>query len=129
MREPELYTWETLPEYIAAMQYSRCLGRILRSLPRRVRKRWTEPLTCGAIVMAGGIVVLNADLPPEERPPVEEQERFRGNSLVAIRWSRRALRVLGRARRVDRAQLLAARELLERVEAGVRSADAKPQWL
>ena len=33
MYEPETYTWETLPEYIAAMQYSRCVGRILRSLP------------------------------------------------------------------------------------------------
>lgn len=129
MHEPETYSWELLPEYIAAMQYSRCVGRILRSLPRRVRKRWAEPLTCGAIVMAGAIVVLNADLPPEERLPVHEQERFRANSLVALRWSRRALRVLGRARRVDRAQLLAASELLERVEAGVRSAEAKPPWL
>lgn len=129
MREPDTYTWEALPEYIATMQYSRCLGRILRSLPRRVRKRWTEPLTCAAVVMGRGIVVLNADLPPGDRPSIEDQEMFRHSSLVALRWSRRALRVLRRARRVDRGQILAAAELLERVEAGVRSAEAKPQWL
>ena len=128
MREPVLYSWETLPEYIAAMQYSRCLGRILKSLPRRVRRRWMAPLSAGAIVMAQGIVILNADVAPDERLDVEDQERFRAHSLLALRWSRRALRVLRRARRVDRGQIMAATELLERVESGVRAAEARPPW-
>ncbi len=129
MPKPVLFFWETLPEYVATMQYSRCLGRVLASLPRRVRRRWGEPLSAAAVVIGGGIVGLNADLPADDRLPATEREAFRHRALFAIRWSRRGLRVLQRARRVNRAQITAARELLERIETGVRATEVAPDWL
>lgn len=129
MPEPVVYSWETLPEYLATQQYSRCLGRILRSLPRLVRRRWKEPLTAAAIIIAGGIVGLHADLPPEERLRAAEREEFRRGALIGIRFSRRALRILSRVRRVDRAQILAAAELLERVDGTLRKTIVEPDWL
>lgn len=129
MREPIVYSWETLPEYIATQQYSRCLGRMLRSLPRRVRRRWKEPLTAAAVMVGGGIVLLNADVPPEERLRAVDREEARRGALLGVRFSRRALRVLRRARRVDRAQILAAAELLERIDGALRATVVEPDWL
>lgn len=129
MHEPAVYSWETLPEYVTTQQYTRILGRIIRTLPRRTRKRWARPLTAGAVLIGTGIVIMNADVAPEERVREADYEEFRRRSLFGLRWSRLALRVLRRARRVDRPALLAAGELLERIEAGVRAMEPTPDWL
>ena len=129
MHEPAVYSWETLPEYLATQQYSRLLGRIIRALPRRVRKRWAQPLTAGAVLIGAGIVVMNADVPPEERIRAADHEEFKRRCIFGCRWSRRALRVLRGARGADQARMLAAGELLERIETGVRAMEPMPDWM
>lgn len=129
MEQEAIYRWETLPEYLATQQYSRCLGRIFRSLPRRVRRKVMEPMTGAAILMATGIVGLNADLPPSERLTAEEREHFRKRALLGLRASREGLDLLSKVRRASRPDMAAARELLERVETGVRNAEVPPDWL
>lgn len=129
MDQEAVYRWETLPEYVATQQYSRCLGRIFRSLPRRVRGKVLEPMTGAAILMSQGIAGFNAEVPPSERMTAGEREAFRRRALMGIRWSRRGLALLKDVRRVSRPDLTAAGELLERIESGVRSAEAPPDWL
>jgi hypothetical protein len=123
------FRWETLPEYIATQQYSRCLGRICASLPWWVRRRSMGPMTRAAIGIATGIVGFNADLPPDERLTRAEREAFRRFALAALDESRAGLAELARVRKVSRPDLTAALELLERIEAGVRAADPPPDWL
>jgi hypothetical protein len=128
--EPDIiYSWERLPEYVATQQYSRCLGRILRSLPWWVRRRAVRPMTGAAVLIAQGIAGLNADVPPSETLSAREREEFRARALVGIRASREGLEALADVRRASRPDLLAARELLERIEAGVRDAEVPPDWL
>lgn len=129
MDQEATYRWETLPEYVAAQQYSRCLGRVFRSLPRRVRRKVVEPMTGAAILMSQGIAGFNADVPASESLTAGEREAFRRRALTGIRWSREGLELLEGVRRASRPDLVAAAELLERVESGVRSAEAPPDWL
>lgn len=128
--DPEaLYRWETLPEYVAAQQYSRCLGRIFRSLSWRWRRKVFVPMTRAAVLIAQGIAGFNAELPPSERLTDGEREAFRRRALTGIRLSREGLEILREARRASRADLLVAEELLERIESGVRGAEVPPEWL
>lgn len=129
MDQEAVYRWETLPEYVATQQYSRCLGRIFRSLPRRVRRKVVEPMTGAAILMSQGIAGFNADVPPSQSLTTGEREAFRRRALTGIRWSREGLELLEGVRRASRPDLLAAAELLERIESGVRSAETPPDWL
>lgn len=122
------YDWETLPEYLATQQYARCLGRILCSLPTRVRKRVQVPLSGSAILIAQGIAGFNAELPPSEPLTMADREAFRRRALDGIRWSRRGVRLLRPLRGVSQADLLVADELLERVEERIRAAEPPPEW-
>lgn len=124
-----IYAWESLPEYLATQQYSRCLGRLFRSLPRRVRRRVVRPMTGAAVLIAQGIAGFNADLPPSELLSAREREAFRARALTGIRASREGLEALARVRRVSRPDLLVADELLERIEGSLRTAEAPPDWL
>ena len=123
-----VFGWERLPEYIAAQQYGRCLGRIFGSLPRRVRRRVMQPMTGAALMIAEGIAGFNAELPPETLSD-RERELFRSRALEGVRLSREALEVVRRVRRASRPDLLVAAELLDRIEGSVRVADAPPSWL
>ena len=129
MEQGPIYTWETLPEWEAMQQYSRCLGRVFRSLGRRKRRRVEGPLTCAALRISHGIVGFNADVPPPERLSAAEREAFRQVALDGIRASSEGLRGLAGTRRVDTPNLLVAQELLERIEAWVRDAESRPDWL
>lgn len=123
------YSWERRPEYVAAQQYGRCLGRIFRSLPRRVRRRVAPSMTGAALLIAQGIAGFNAELPPWEHLSARDREVFRARALEGIRVSRAELESLRSVRRVSRADLTAAEELMERIEEGVNSADVRPDWL
>ncbi len=119
---PTVYAWEHFPEYIATQQYSRCLGRIFGSLPRRAQRRFAKPLTRAAMLMAMCIVGAHADQPPPPArgPTREDRENFREIGLQAVDASRDGLRILKDAGLGSRADLAAATELLERVEDGLR---------
>ena len=129
MERDTVYSWENLPEYVAVQQYSRCLGRIFRSLPRRIRRRVIGPLSGAAVLIGHGIVGFNADLPPSERMTAAEREVYRRAALQGLRDSREGLDRLDEVRRVSRPDLLVARELLARIETSVRAAEAPPDWL
>lgn len=129
MDHDTIYSWENLPEYIALQQYSRCLGRIFRSLSWRRRRRAIPTMTGAAILMAQGIAGFNADLPPGETITAREREVFRKGALVGLRDSREGLEKLAAARKVSRPDILVARELLERIESGIRGAETPPDWL
>jgi hypothetical protein len=116
MDDDTIYSWESLPEYVATQEYSRCLGRILASLPPLLARRATNPLTLAAIWLGAGIAAVNADLPPGEELPPDERARFRARSLDGLRTSRRRLRRLHRWRLGDRQEIRRALDLLDQVE-------------
>lgn len=128
MQNDPIHHWESLPEYIAAQQYSLCLGRIFRSLPWWVRWRIVRPMTGAAVAIAGGIAGFHAELAPGERMTTTEREAFRLMTLGGLRASCEGLDSVSRVRHVSRADILVARELIERIEASVRAADAPPDW-
>lgn len=128
-RDGVVYRWECLPEYIATQQYSRCLGRIFASLPRRVRRRAVGPMTRAALLIGNGIAGFNAELQPDESLTEAERETFREAALAGIECSREGLQMLGQVPRASRSDLLMADELLERIESGVRGAEIRPAWL
>lgn len=129
MDHDTIYSWERLPEYVALQQYSRCLGRIFRSLSWRRRRKAIPTMTGAAILMAQGIAGFNADLPPDQPITAREREVFRKGALVGLRDSREGLEELAAVRKVSRPDVFVARELLERIEAGLRSAETPPDWL
>jgi hypothetical protein len=114
--ETEVYRWERLPEYVATQEYSRCLGRILASLPRLVTWCSAQPLTLAAVRLSAGIAGANAELAPWEELSPEERAAFRAQGLEGLRWSRRRLRRLQRWRLGDRRELRRALELLDEIE-------------
>lgn len=116
MQPHTAYSWEQLPEYIATQEYSRCLGRVLSSLPPLLAWRATEPLTTGAVWLGSGIAASNAELPPGEELPPEARSAFRERGLRGLRRSRRRLRRLQRWRVGDREELRRALDLLDQIE-------------
>jgi hypothetical protein len=114
--EPIMYSWERLPEYLAAQEYSRCLGRILASLPPRRARRAARPLTAAAVRLGAAIAGCNADLPPGEELSGEERAEFRRLGLDGLQESRHRLTRLDRRRDGDRTEIARALDLLDRIE-------------
>lgn len=111
------YSWERLPEALAAQEYSRCLGRILASLPRRIARKAVQPLTAAAVQLGAGIVGLNLDVPPgEEEPSPEDRAEFRRQALEALEESRRGMQRFRARRHGDQDEVTRALELLDRTE-------------
>ncbi|MBI4409150.1 MAG: hypothetical protein HY561_05550 [Gemmatimonadetes bacterium] len=120
--EPEIvYTWERRPEYRATLQFSRSLGRVLASLPRRVRWKCERPLVRGATMIGIGIAGANADPCPGELISCEEREAFRDAALEAVRLCREGLETLRETGFGSRPDLLVTLELLERIESGLKT--------
>lgn len=115
------YRWEDLPEYVAAQEYSRCLGRILASLPELLSRRATGPLTRAAVELGAGIAGANAELPPGEELAPAERAMFRARGLAGLRRSRRKLRRLKRWRLGDGHELRRALELLDQIESWIEA--------
>ncbi len=114
--EAHVYRWESLPEYVATQEYSRCLGRILASLPRVLAWGTARSLTLAAVRLGAGIAGANAELPPWEELLPEERTAFRDHGLQGLRWSRRRLQHIRRLRLGDRRELARALELLDQIE-------------
>lgn len=121
MSTERMYAWESYPEYVALQQFSRCLGRILASLPRRHQRRSGRVLLPAAVFMGQGIAGAHAELAPGEDIPLEDRERFQAIGLESLLVTRERLLRLKNRSLGSQADLLAALELLERVEAGLRS--------
>jgi hypothetical protein len=119
------YSWERLPEYEATQTYSKCLGRIIASLPRRVARKVVRPLTLDAIRLATGIAGCNADVPPGgEELTVEERVMFRDQALEGLRASRRRMEKLLHRRVGDTAEVRTALHLLDRIENWINAGPA-----
>lgn len=118
--ESVVYAWESFPEYVAVQQYSRCLGRILVSLPARQRRRAMKPMIHAAKVMGMAIAGAHAQPSPTGQPSDEERQEFRDIGLEAVAATREGLQILKDAGLGRSADMAAAVELLERVETGLR---------
>jgi hypothetical protein len=121
MSTDRMYAWESYPEYMALQQFSRCLGRILSSLPQRHQRRSARILFPAAVFMAQGIAGAHAELRPGEQMPLAEREQFRSIGLESLTVSRARLLRLKSRSLGSRPDLLVALELLERVESGLRT--------
>lgn len=110
------YSWERLPEYEATQTYSKCLGRVIASLPRRVARKVVRPLTLDAIRLATGIAGANADVPPGEELSAEERALFRAQGLEGLQASRRRMEKFLDRGVGDADEVRAALELLDRIE-------------
>jgi hypothetical protein len=118
MRGKLEHGWESYPEYIALQQYGRCLGGVLSSAPRHVRRRAGPPLIRAAVLISTSIALAHMEVGGDGAPDGEGREEFRRTALECVELSRHGLATI--ALRVSRPHLTAALELLERVEAGVR---------
>jgi hypothetical protein len=110
------YTWEEFPEYRATQQLSRCIGRILMSLPPRARKAIGRTLIRTPMLIAQSIAGASADMPPGEGLTIDERETFRTNGLAGIHLLRDTLRALRAERLGSVPDLMAALELVDRIE-------------
>lgn len=114
-----VYAWERLPEYRSTQQLGRTVGRILMSLPRRLRRPLGRTLIRAPILVARGIAGANAELPPDHDLTWAERETFRTGALEALSILRDAFRLLRSERLGSQADVLVALELLERIEQGL----------
>jgi hypothetical protein len=121
MSTGRMYVWESYPEYVALQQFNRCLGRILTSLPRRHQRRSGRILFPAAVFMAQGIAGAHAELGPGEELPLADREQFRTIGLESLTVSRDRLLRLKKRSLGSQPDVLAALELLERVESGLRT--------
>lgn len=116
-----VYDWERLPEYIATQEYSRVLGRIIASLPRRVARKHCAPLTRDAVRLATGIAGCNAEVPPGEELSPQERALFREQGLEGLRSSRQRIRAFQGRRRGAQDEIRHALELLDRIESWINA--------
>jgi hypothetical protein len=121
-RSDIIYSWEKLPEYRAAQQLGRTTGRVLMSLPRRLRWIIGRTLIRGPALIAQGIAGANADMPPGETLSEEERETFRRTSLQAVGICREAFRLLKSERIGSIPDVMVGMALLDRIERALRGA-------
>lgn len=114
--------FENLPEFLTTRTYVRCLDRLFQSLPVEVQWRLLAPMIAAAASIGAGIACFHGDPEPPRRFSPEKREADRGRALEGIRVSRERLDEIARVPGADRAELLVARELLDRIEGSVRGA-------
>jgi hypothetical protein len=120
------YSWERLPEILAAQEYHQCLGRLVASLPDPVAYRATAPLADAALQLAIGLVGCNLDVPPgHEDLSAEERAEYRRCALDALRESRRRIERLRKRRHGDQDEIVRALELLDRTEMWITAPTAE----
>lgn len=125
MEQETVGGWEQLPEIITNRQYVRCLDRLVQSLPEPDRWRLFTPMVSAAASIGGGAVCFHAALLDGAPPTPEERESHRQRALDGIRASREGLEGIRDIPGADRAELLVAGELLDRIEEMLR--DARPR--
>jgi hypothetical protein len=121
-REPTTQRFEALPEFMATRTYVRCLDRLFQSLPPSVQRRLAAPVVLAAVRIGSGIACLHGDPEPPQRFSAEEREESRQRALAGLRSSREQLDEIAMVPGADGAELLVARELLDRIEGSVRAA-------
>lgn len=119
--------WEALPEFRATRTYVRCVDRLFQSLPHRVRWRMLQPTLTAAVSIGTGIACFHGRYDLARRVTPDEREGHRQRALDGIRVSIEGLDEIATVRGADRAELLVARELLDRIEGSLRAAGPAPQ--
>lgn len=114
--------FENLPEFLATSTYVRCVDRLFQSLPPSVQRQMLSPVIKAAVSIGSGIACFHGDPEPPRRFTAEDRKDARQRALDGIRASRDCLDEIARIPGADRAELMVARELLDRIEGSVRSA-------
>lgn len=122
MSSNALNRWERLPEYLASRTYVRCLDRLFQSLPPETQWRMFQPMLSAAVSIGTGIACFHGDFLLPELGTAAEREGHRQRALEGIRASRDGLEEIAAVPGASRADLMVARELLERIEGSVRRA-------
>lgn len=117
-------SWETLPEFIASRTFVRCVDRLFQSLPPEVQWKMFQPMLSATVSISAGIACFHGEPVPPRRYDRREREESRERALDAIRAAREGLDKIERVPTANRAELMVARELLERIEGSVRDAVA-----
>lgn len=112
--------FEELPEFLAVRTYVRCTDRLFQSLPAEVQWRLFKPVILAAVDMGSGIAGMHGDAEPPRRFSAEDREASRARALKGIRRSREHVDEIARVPGADGAELLVARDLLDRIEGSVR---------
>lgn len=120
-RNPATHRFESLPEFLATRTYVRCLDRLFQTLPPDVQRRLFAPMVSAAVGIGSGIACLHGDPEPPRRYSVAEREESRQQALAGVRVSRERLDEVAGVPGADRAELLVARELLNRIEGSLRA--------
>jgi hypothetical protein len=121
-RDPTIHGFDHRPEFIATRTYVRCVDRLFQSLPPRAQRRLIEPVLSAAVKIGSGIACLHGHPEPPGRFSAAEREESRQRALQGIWLSREWLDDIARVPGANRAELLVARELLDRIEGSVRAA-------
>jgi hypothetical protein len=121
-REPTARRYEDLPEFIATRTYVRCVDRLFQSLPTKSQRRLLEPVLSAAVRIGSGIACFHGDPEPPRRFSASEREKSRQRALEGISLSRERLDEITRVPGADRAEILVARALLDRIEGSVSAA-------
>ncbi len=121
-RQPTPQIFESLPEFIATRTYVRCMDRLFQSLPTAVQLKLLQPVLAAAVGIGSGIACFHGDPEPPLRFSAAEREASRQRALAGIRMSREWLDEITRVPGADAAELLVARELLDRIEGSVNAA-------
>lgn len=122
-QEPPTHAFEDLPEFVATRTYVRCLDRLFQTVPPRVQWRLFGPVISAAVSIGAGIACFHGDPDPPRRFTREDREASRERALEGLRASRERLDEIADVPGADRAELLVARELLDRIEGSVRAAE------
>lgn len=125
MEQETVGGWEQLPELVTNRQYVRCLDRLAQSLPAWRRWPLGAPMVSAAVSIGSGAACFHAALLDGSPPTPEERESHRQRALDGIRESREGLERIRGIRGADRAELLVAAELLDRIEQMLR--DGRPR--
>jgi len=115
------YAWESYGEYVALQQFSRCLGAVLASAPKKLARRASRPLIRTATRTSVMFSVAHAEEPPDPRNarlPHDVRVQARQLALDGADVLRQLLMTL--EGQVSAPHYTAALELLERFEQGVR---------
>jgi hypothetical protein len=120
MRRDVTDRWNELPEFLAVRTYVRCLDRLLQSVSEGVQWRMYRPMLMAAVAMGSGIACFHGAHRPLLPVSARERDAHRERALRGVHDSRDGLDEIARDPTADRAELLVARELLDRIEGSVR---------
>lgn len=119
MQPRHVPTWDQHPSLLVTHQYSRCIERLLQSLPSTVQRQAGPSLILAIGRIRAGIAAAHPAQGRRLGPHMLAPALCREEANSAVATSAATLELLRRERLGSRAELLVALELLERIESAL----------